>query len=368
MVECTVEQKAEREVEQMRSTTLDVLVIGAGQAGLAAGYFLKQQGVSFAILDKGEEAGDVWRNRYDSLVLFTPRWYSSLPGLPLPGDANGYATKDEVADYLKRYAAEFSLPVHLKTEVFRLEKTADGFTAVTNRGDMQAKQVIAATGAFQKPMIPRFADDLPERIRAMHTSSYRNASQLQEGSVLIVGGGNSGAQIAVELAAPGNREVFLSLGHPMKFFPLELFGKSVFWWGKKTGFLDASLRSIIGAWLQKQKDPIFGTELKTLIHQGKVITKPRTIGWKDGAFAFEDGTTLTVQNVIWATGFVSDYSWIQIPGALDTAGHPIQSRGVSPVPGLYYLGLPWMNSRGSALIGGVGADAEKLVQQCLSNL
>lgn len=337
----------------------DVVVIGAGQAGLAAGYYLKKNNYSFVVLDKGTCVGDSWRNRYDSLVLFTPRWYSSLPGLNLKGDPNGYAGKDEIADYLEYYAEYFSIPVQMNTEIILLEQTSTGFRVMTNQGQYTAKHIIVATGPFQKPIIPKMAEYLSNDIFQVHSSSYINPSQLNEGEVLVIGAGNSGAQIAVELAK--EREVILSVGHKMKFLPLEFFGKSIFEWFKKLGILSASIDSKLGRWISKQYDPIFGYELKKCIENGEVVLKPRTYKMTEDVALFEDKSSVQVKNIIWATGFTSDYNWIDINKAFDDKGKPIHQRGKSSIRGLFFLGLPWQYRRGSALIGGVAEDARYVV-------
>ncbi|WP_123041467.1 flavin-containing monooxygenase [Cohnella candidum] len=332
--------------------TLDVLVIGAGQAGLAMGGQLQKLGKSFVILGKEEQVGDVWRKRYDSLVLFTPRWYSSLPGLPLMGDPNGYASKDEIAAYLESYALHFGLPVLLGTEVLALDKIDGLFRAFTNRGMFYAKQVVVCTGPFHRPYVPPAAHGLSDGVTQLHSSEYRNASQLRPGSVLVAGAGNSGAQIAVELSS--ERDVYLSSGHSLKFMPLQLFGKSIFWWFGKTGLLRAGADSPVGRVVRKRNDPIFGLELRDKIRQGQVRLRPRVVDIREDRILFEnDADPLTVSNVIWATGFRSDYGWIQIPGA---------SSGAGP-EGLFFLGMPWQRNRGSALIGGVGEDSAVLAKR-----
>ncbi|MEF3309443.1 NAD(P)/FAD-dependent oxidoreductase [Paenibacillus sp. GYB004] len=341
---------------------VDVLVIGAGQAGLAMGHYLSkhQPSLTFAIIDRGSQIGEVWRNRYDSLILFTPRWFSSLPGLDLQGFSSGYATKDEIADYLLTYAGTFQLPVHLQTEVLRLEKTPDGFKALTSRGIYLAKKVIVSTGPFQKPFIPSMANSLSNDVYQVHTSSYLNPKQLKEGNVLVVGAGNSGAQIAVELSK--TRDVLISMGHQPKFMPVELAGKSIFWWFHKSGVMKATISSPFGRWLSKQPDPIFGKELKILSDRRVILTKPRAVKAAGRTIWFQDQSELKVDNVIWGTGFISDYGWIHIPGVVQPSGKPVHRRGVSPIEGLFFLGLPWQNRRGSALIGGVGEDARFLYE------
>lgn len=346
----------------MTTTKTDVLIIGASQAGLAAGYYLKKKNADFRIIGQEKRIGDVWRNRYDSLVLFTPRSHSSLPGLPLTGDPNGYAAKDEIVDYLERYAAHFDLPFQLDTEVLSLAKEQGKFKIQTRTGEYLASNVIVATGPFHKPFVPKFREALASDVHQVHTSQYLNPLSLKDGTVLVVGAGNSGAQIAAELA--GDREVYLSGGHKMKFLPLRLFGKSIFWWGDKLGVMKASVDGKAGRFLSRQGDPIFGYELKALIRQGKIKLKPKAESAHGHEITFQDRSKLTVQNVIWATGFRPDYGWIQIPHVLDDKGKPLHHRGVSPVRGLYFLGLPWQYRRGSALIGGVGRDAEYISELC----
>lgn len=333
----------------------DVIVIGAGQAGLAAGFYLKQRGFSFLLLEQANEVGEVWKNRYDSLVLFTPRFYSSLPGLSLSGPEQGCATKKEIAAYLKYYADHFKLPVHVNTEVRSLQKHQAVFEIQTSGGSYLARHVVIATGPFQKPYIPSLARRLGNHIFQLHTADYLRPAQLQSGPVLVVGAGNSGAQIAVELAK--ERTVYLSASHRMRFMPTEAFGKNIFWWFQKLGVLEASIETRLGRYIRKQTDPIFGFELQEMLKQGKVIQMPRTVAASTDAITFENNTTIRVENIIWATGFYSDYSWIQIAGVLDEQGKPVHRRGVSSVPHIYLVGLPWQYRRGSALLGGVGEDA-----------
>jgi putative flavoprotein involved in K+ transport len=205
----------------------DVLVIGAGQAGLAMGYYLKQAKLSFLILDKGSAIGESWKKRYDSLTLFTPRSYSSLPGLSLKGEEKMYPTKDEITDYLSLYANTFLLPVQLNTYITLLDKDDNCFTLSTNQGEFQSRNVIIATGPFQQPYIPDFSQYLSDKVLQLHSSEYKNCNQMIEGTTLVVGGGNSGSQIAVELSH--SKEVYLSVGHQLTFLPQDIGNKSIFW-------------------------------------------------------------------------------------------------------------------------------------------
>jgi putative flavoprotein involved in K+ transport len=339
----------------------ETIVIGAGQAGLAMGYYLKQHDHSFLILEKNSEVGEMWGNRYDSLVLFTPRLYSSLPGLELKGNAHEYPTKNEIENYLKAYVETFNLPIQYDTEVTMVKKKGNLFHITSDRTEYQAKNVLIATGPFQKPRIPAFANDLSKDVLQLHSSDYRNPSQLIEGKVLVVGGGNSGAQITEEIAR--EREVYLSTSCRFSFMPLSMGNRIIFWCFDKLGILKASSTSYIGRKIQKRGDPIFGFELKKAIQEGKVIIKGRTLNCNGNIVTFNDDSLHNVHNVIWATGFTSDYSWLDVTGILGENGKPIHNRGVTNVPGLYFLGLPWQYRRGSALLQGVGNDANYLMEQ-----
>lgn len=342
----------------------DVIIIGAGQAGLAMGYYLKQSNLSFLILDKNERIGDIWRLRYDSLVLFTPRSFSSLPGLTLSGEPNGFPTKNEIADYLERYARSFDLPIKANTSVNKMTKQEQIFLIETGNSVLRAKNVVVATGAFQKPSIPTFSNELSHEVVQLHSSQYKNPSQLNEGTVLVVGSGNSGAQIAVELSR--SHQTFLSSGQIIRFFPLTFLNKSIFWWFEKTGILKASNTSFIGKKIQKQGDPIFGYDLKEKIRSGEVVLKGRAVNSREDTITFEDHSSEKINNVIWATGFLSDYSWINLPTLFSPKGEITHKRGVSNIDGLYFLGLPWQHRRGSALLLGVGDDAKYLYKQILT--
>lgn len=346
-----------RGCNEVSTREIHTLVVGAGQAGLAMGYYLKKKTDSFILIDAHKRLGDSWRNRYDSLVLFTPRAYSSLPGLALPGEQDGYPTKDELADYLENYARHFDLPVALNTKAEKLEKTDRGFVVETNQGNYLAQNVIIATGPFQKPFTPDFSRQLSDDVFQVHSAYYRNPTQLKEGPVLVVGAGNSGVQIATELAQ--DREVFLSVGKPMKMFPHKILNKSLFWWFDVLGISKITINSKLGRYM-KENDPIIGKESKPFIKKGKIRLCPRTKSVEGNRFFFEDGSHCDVNNVIWATGFHPDYSWIHVKGIFDHNGNPIHKRGETPVSGLYFLGLSWLYTRGSALLLGVGKDAEYL--------
>lgn len=337
---------------------LDTIVIGAGQAGLAIGYYLQKGKRDFVIVDGEKRIGDSWRNRYDSLRLFTPNSYSSLPGMQMEGNQETFPKKDEVADYLEVYASFFQLPVQLRTVVSKVQKVDGIFTVHTGKEVLSARNVIIATGAFQKPFIPAFSQCPLSPVFQLHSSQYKSPSQIPDGPILVVGGGNSGAQIAVELA--GTRDVTMAVSHPLTFLPLRVMGKSIFFWLEKLGLLYAGKDTWRGALFQKKKDPIFGFECREYIREGKIAVKPKVMMVEGNTVTFSDDSTCTVQNIIWSTGFTGIYKWIDIERALNESGLPIHQRGVSPVQGLYYIGLPWQYQRGSALICGVGRDAHFL--------
>lgn len=340
---------------------LDAIIVGAGQAGLAMGYYLKQERYNFLLLEAGNRIGDSWRKRYESLQLFTPRAYSSLPGMALIGEKNGFPYKDEVASYLEGYAQYFQLPVQLQTEVLKIRKQKDIFELHTPTEILQSKNVIIASGGFQQPFIPSFSQNLSSQIFQIHSSQYKSPSQVPMGKALVVGGGNSGMQIAVELAK--THEVTMAISHPLTFLPLHLLGKSIFYWLEKTCLLYAEINTKRGRWFQRKKDPIFGFEGKELIRNGAIKLQKKVVSASGNNIMFQNGGTYSAQSIIWSTGFVQDYKWIEIEKAVNMNGFPNHTKGMSPVRGLYYIGLPWQSQRGSALICGVGKDAVHLLSE-----
>lgn len=339
----------------------DLIIIGAGQAGLTMGYYLKQEGYNFLLLEAGNRIGDSWRNRYDSLQLFTPREYSSLPGMIVKGEGKGFPCKDEMATYLEEYARYFKLPVQLQTEVLKIKKEKEIFKLHTPTEILQAKKVVIATGGFQQPYIPSFSQHLSSHVFQIHSSQYKSPSQIPKGNVLVVGGGNSGMQIAVELAK--THEVTMSISHPLTFLPLRLFRKSIFYWLEKLGLLYAEVNTKRGKWFQKRKDPIFGFEGKELIRNGAIKLEEKVVSASENNIMFQNGGTYSAESIIWSTGFIQNYKWIELEKAVNENGFPNHVKGISPVRGLYYIGLPWQSQRGSALICGVGKDASYLLSE-----
>ena len=335
---------------------VQTLIIGGGQAGLAMGYHLRRAGQSFAILDAHPQVGDAWRRRWDSLTLFTPRRYDALPGRAFPGDPDGHPGKDEVADYLAGYAAHFALPVCTGSAVTSLAPGPDrGFVAETSTGTWTAEQVVVAAGAFHTPSVPGFAGDLDPGVVQIHSNRYRNPAQVPAGDVVVVGGGNTGVQIAAELAAHGRR-VTLSYETLGPVLPQRTLGRDVFWWFEKLGTMRLSGEGRIGARIMAQ-NPIIGTDVRTLLRT--VSRAGRVTGASGGRLSFADGASVRPAAVVWATGFRPHYPWLRVP-VLDDRGAPVHRAGVTAWPGLYFLGLPWQRTRGSAVLGWVGPDAEAL--------
>ena len=335
---------------------LDVAVIGGSQAGLAMAWHLTRRGLRFVVLEAGPEIGHTWRSRWDSLTLFTPAQHDALPGMPFPGRPDTYPTKDPVADYLQDYAAAFNLPVRLNARVSHLSKTAEGFEIGTQADVFRARQVVAAAGPFQTPFIPPAAQRLDGAVTQLHSAGYRNPQALPAGPALVVGGGNSGFQIAEELAAAGRR-VDLSIATKQPVLPQRLAGKDLFWWLTHLGLMRVSTESRLGRRMSS-RDFIIGSSRRRLQKKG-VRFRPRLTGAGGRTAQFADGGTLDAGVVIWATGYRPDYSWIDIPGVVQD-GQVTHRRGVTEVPGLYFLGLTWQHTRGSALLGFVNDDAAYL--------
>jgi putative flavoprotein involved in K+ transport len=339
---------------------VEVAVIGAGQAGLAIGHFLKRQGRRLVILDRAGERAAAWRERWESLTLFTPRRYSALPGLPFPGDPDGYPTRDEVIAYLERYAQTFELPIELNSEVKALELGKDGrFRLEVGGRTITADQVVVATGPFQSPYVPKIADRLAEDLFQTHAVGYRKPDQVPRGTVLVVGGGNTGFQITKELSA--THEVVLSVGSRQMPLPQRLLGRDLFWWLTKVGILDKTIESRLGRRLST-RETLIGSSPRELRRRYGVELEPRVVDSDGRRVRFEDGSQLEVDAVIWATGYRPDCSWIKLP-IFDERGRPRHRRGVTDVPGFYFLGLTWQYTRGSALIGWVKDDAEYIAEQ-----
>ena len=343
---------------------IPTVVIGGGQSGLSAGYHLAKQGVPFVILDANERVGDSWRKRWDSLRLFTPAQYDGLAGMPFPAARHSFPTKNEMADYLETYARRFKLPVRTGVTVQRLTRRGKSFSLETNQGEIRADQVIVAMANYQKGKTPAFASDLDAHIVQMHSIDYRRPSQLRAGPVLLVGAGNSAAEIGVELARAGVRTIIS--GREVGQLPY-----------KVSSFLG---RNIMGPIVMKlvfhrllttdtrlgrkakpnglpHAAPLIRVRSQDLLSAG-VERVGKTVGVKNGMPLLEDGRVLEVANVIWSTGFEAGFSWIDLP-VFGEHGQPLHERGVATKePGLYFLGLNWLYAMSSSMVHGVGRDAE----------
>jgi putative flavoprotein involved in K+ transport len=341
------------------SEHLDVVIVGGGQAGLAIGYFLAQQGRNFAIFEAAAEPAAAWRARWDSLKLFTPARYSGLPGLPFPGDRDNYPRRDDVVAYLSEYARHFALPVVLGSRVGAIRWAERGYLVEVDGRSYRADQVVIATGPFQVPFVPTLADDLAHDVFQIHSTRYSAPGDLPDGPALVVGGGNTGFQIAEELSTA--REVHLAIGSRQTPLPQRIFGRDLFWYLEKIGAMRKSTDTRIGRRLAGG-ETLVGSSPRTLSRRDGVRLHPRAIEASGRTVRFSDGSELDVGAVIWATGFRNDHSWIEAP-IFDDRHRVVHRRGVTDSPGLYFIGLTWQYTRGSALIGWVADDAAYIADQ-----
>jgi putative flavoprotein involved in K+ transport len=341
-------------------------VIGAGQAGLSVGRSLKARGVDFVILDANERIGDAWRRRWDSLRLFTPAKFDGLAGLPFPAPPNDFPTKDEMADYLESYARHFALPVRPSTRVTRLTKSGESFVVETTRDTYEATEVVVAMATYQVPITPSFAGELDPRIRQIQSIDYRNPEQLADGDVLLVGAGNSGAEIALDvkagrrvwLAGPDTGEVPFRIGGLAAQLLLgRLMLRGIFHYLLT---VDTPIGRRVRPKALHRAAPLIRTRRTELTKAG-IVRVPRVTGVTSGAPALADGRILeSVRNVIWCTGFQPGFSWIDLP-IFDPQGDPRHDRGIAAdVPGLYFVGLNFLYAFSSTMIHGVSRDAERI--------
>src|SRR5438094_518689 len=357
----TVDPTAAASVE-----AFDTIVVGGGQAGLAVGYYLKKHGRPSVILDANERIGGSWRTRtWSSLRLFTPARYDGLPGWPFPASGWSFPTARETADYLEAYAARFELPVRTGIAVDRLTKDGDRFVVECGERRFEAGQVVVATGFYGTPSVPGFADELDPRIVQMHSSEYRDPSQLRPGGVLLVGAGNSGADIAIEvskthrtwLSGPDKGQVPIRIESRLARFVLPIL------WFVASHVL--TVKTPIGRKVRPHVlangAPRIRVKADDLLAAG-VERVPKTVGATDGRPVLEDGRILDVANVIWCTGFRQDFSWIDVPvfGEQEELRH---ERGVTSEPGLYFVGLDFLYSFTSENVGGVGRDARYIAKR-----
>ena len=347
--------------------SVDTVVIGGGQAGLAAGYYLAKQGRDFVILDANERTGDSWRNRWDSLLLFTPARFNALPGMRQPFSGGTFITKDQMADYLERYAEKFRLPVRHGAKVDRLSKQGDRYVVAVGSTKLLANNVIVAMSNYQVPNPPAFASELDERIVQLNAKDYRNPGQLREGNVLLVGCGNSGADIAMDVVSAN--PTWLA-GEPAAVVPFRIepfVARNVLIRIVRfVGHRVLTVRTPIGRRLRpamlRRATPLIRVKPKDLVQAG-VHRVPRVVGARDGLPLLEDRSVLDVTNVIWTTGFRPGFSWIDLPIFGDHQ-EPTHDRGVvTSESGLYFLGLHFLYSMTSDTITGIRRDAKRIVHE-----
>jgi len=351
---------------------VQTIIVGGGQAGLSVGYHLAKRGLSFLILDANPHIGDAWRNRWDSLKLFTPARTAGLPGFPFPMRGDLAPTKDQMADYLQKYAERFHLPVSNGIKVDSLTKESERFVMTAGDLRFESENVVVAMANYQKPRTPVYARDLEPGIVQLHAHEYRNPSQLRDGGVLLVGVGNSGAEIGLELAR--THRTWLS--------------------GKETGHIPVRIDSVIGRFVVTRVVRFIGHHILTLgtpigrrlrpkmlshaaplvrvrpidLSNAGVERVPRVVGVQNGKPLLNDGRTLDVQNVIWCTGYDPGFSWIHLP-IFGEDGQPVHERGiVTNEPGMYFVGLHFLYSMTSATLIGVGRDARHVVKKIQSRM
>jgi putative flavoprotein involved in K+ transport len=352
----------------MNTERINTVVIGAGQAGLSVGYHLKKRNVPFVILDASARIGDVWRNRWDSLRLFTPAKFSSLDGMPFPADPNSFPTKDAMGDYLEAYTRHFDLPVRCGVRVERASRLGERFLIVAGNQQFEADNLVIAMANYQRPRVPAFASQLDPRIVQLHSFDYRNARQLQAGGVLIVGAGNSGAEIALDVAqehqtwvaGPDTGHVpFRIDGLLARLLLVRLVLRVVF-------HRILSVKTPIGRRVRASKlhagGPLVRTKPHDLVAAG-IQRTARVVGVKDGLPVLEDGRVLDVANVVWCTGFHPGFSWIDLP-VFGPDGEPDHDCGVVlRERGLYFVGLHFLSAMSSVMIHGVGRDAARIANR-----
>ena len=346
----------------------ETVIVGGGQAGLSVGYHLKKEGRPFVILDAGERIGDSWRDRWDSLRLYSPAFRDGLPGMPFPAPRTTYPTKDEMGDYLEAYANRFELPVRSGVAVETLTKANGRYVATAGEQRFEADNVVVATGVFQRPFTPGFAGELDPRITQLHSNDYRNLSQLQEGPVLVVGAAHSGSDIAFE--ASSSHDVILSgtdtgqIPAPIESRRGRIGFRVLLFTGTHILTADTPMGRKMRPHVRQSGGPLLRYRRKDLLAAGVERVVARTVGVQDGLPVLDDGRVLDVRNVVWCTGYRPDFGWIRFPFELGDDGYPVQYRGaVASSPGLYFTGLPFLHSFASMLIAGAGRDAERVARQ-----
>jgi putative flavoprotein involved in K+ transport len=340
---------------------LDALVIGAGQAGLAASYFLKRTGLHFAVLEAGSAPTGSWPQYYESLQLFSPTRYSSLPGYPFPSPPDRYPHRDEVCAYLQSYATRFQFPISFHQEVSSVQRVGSGFQVVTRTGvEYQTHTIIAATGSFRQPALPSFSGQNVFQGQILHSAAYRSPAPFQGQRVLVVGAGNSAVQIGVELARVAR--VTLTSRSPIHFFPQRLLGRDVHFWIRLLGVDRLPLPFL---WQSSKRNPVLDTRrYQEALHTSQPDWRPLFERLTTESVVWTDGSQEPVESVILATGYHFQPDYLAGLGAWDTHGHVLQRSGHSlTVPGLFYVGLSFQRTYASATLRGVGPDAALVVRQ-----
>jgi putative flavoprotein involved in K+ transport len=324
------------------------------------GHHLAERGLTFVVADANPEVGHMWRSRWQSLKLFTAGQFNNLPGMGFPAARDTYSGKDAVANFLQAYVEKFELPVRLNTTVTRLSRAdGGGYLAETTTGPIRADQVVVATGPFQVPFTPGIANELDPELTQLHSSSYQGPGDLPDGRSLVVGGANSGQQIALELS--DSRQVEIAVGAKLPTLPQRPLGRDIWWWLTATRLARVPVSSRLGQRLS-ERDVVIGGGLRELRRHG-VGVRPRVTRASGRTITFEDGESAEYDGIVWATGFRIDHSWIDLPEVKDERGQVQHVRGVTEALGLYLLGMTWQNTRTSALLGWVGDDATFLADQ-----
>ncbi len=349
---------------------VQTVIVGGGQAGLVVAYYLARRGLPFVILEANERVGETWRNRWDSLRLFTPARYDGLAGMPFPAKADSFPTKNDVADYLEAYATRFDLPVRTGVRVDGLSRNDGRFVVAANDLRFESEHVVVAMANFQRPRVPTFAHELDPGIVQLHSTGYRNPSQLQEGGVLIVGAGNSGSEIALEVAR--GHPTWMS-GKETGHVPFRIEGvvarllllRMVRFVGHHVLSVKTPIGRKVRPKLLHQADPLIRVKPKDLLAAG-IERVPKVVGVRDGLPVLEDERVLDVANVVWCTGFHPGFSWIDLP-VFGEDGEPMHERGVvASEPGLYFVGLHFLSAMTSSVITGVVRDAEYIAKHIAS--
>jgi len=350
----------------MNTKQFQTIVIGGGQAGLSVGYHLAKRGLPFVILDASKRVGDAWRNRWDSLRLFTPARYSGLPGLPFPAPGGSSPTKGQMADYLESYAERFHLPVRSDVRVDRLSKEGNRFVVTAGGQRYESEQVVVAMANYQNPKVPAFAGELDPGIVQIHSHDYRNPSQLQEGGVLVVGVGNSGADIGIEVSR--THPTWIS-GKESGYipFPIDSF-LARYLLVRLVRFVGHHVLSVATPIGRKQRPkllsqttPLVRVKPQDLVNAG-IERVPKVVGVQYGRPLLADDRVLDAKNVIWCTGYHPGFSWIDLP-IFGEDGRPMHESGiVTQAPGMYFVGLHYLYSMTSATVVGVGRDAERVAK------